>query len=51
MPTFRRHVLTAAHCMDGAAFIPKIPEMLVVVLGLHDLRYENATSDQEPNFS
>ena len=37
--------------MDGAAFIPKIPEMLVVVLGLHDLRYENTASDQGPTFS
>ena len=37
LPASRRHVLTAAHCMDGVA-MEEIPQLLKVVLGLHDLR-------------
>ena len=33
----RRHVLTAAHCMDEVD-LKEIPDLLSVVLGLHDLR-------------
>ena len=33
----RRHVLTAAHCMDEVE-LKDIPDLLSVVLGLHDLR-------------
>ena len=34
----RRHVLTAAHCMDEDVELKDIPDLLSVVLGLHDLR-------------